>query len=72
MKKAIVYYTEKNGRLDTKKNKSMTLEISEQMFNSWDWDGIERIFRAKVRPYIYNDSMITVNRIKLGRAILQG
>jgi len=33
---------------------------------------IERIFRAKVTTYIDRDSIIRVNRIKLGRAILQG
>ena len=42
------------------------------MFDSWDWDGIERIFRAKVSPYTFWDSTIRVNRIKLGRATLQG
>lgn len=72
MKKAKVYFTEKNRRLESEKCRSMTIEVPAEMFDSWDWDGIERIFRAKVTTYIDRDSIIRINRIKLGRAILQG
>lgn len=71
MKKATVYYTEKDRGFDAKR-RSMTIEVPAEMFDSWDWDGIERIFRAKVSPYTFWDSTIRVNRIKLGRATLQG
>lgn len=72
MKKATVYFTEKQRGFADAKRRSMTIEVPDEMFASWDWDGIERIFRAKAAPYTFRDSTIRVNRIKLGRATLKG
>ena len=71
MKKATVYYVEKNA-ITGKKSRSKTIDIPDAMFDSWDWDGIVKIFRVKVSPYVFRDSTVYVTRIKLGRATLQG
>lgn len=72
MKKATVYFTEINSRVNERKNRSKTIEIPDEMYNGWNWDGIVKIFRAEIKNYVGYDSTIRVNRIKLGRAILQG
>lgn len=72
MKKASVYFTEKNCRLDSVRRSSVTIEVPDAMFDGWDWSGIEQIFRAESKPYVQSDSTVRVNRIKLGRAVLQG
>ena len=72
MKKVKVYYTEINRRLEERKCRVKTVEVQEKMYDTWDWDGIERTFRAKIKGYCQSDSTIKVNKIKVGRAILQG
>lgn len=70
MKKATVYFTEINKQHGIRKNRSKTIEISDEMFNGYDWSGVEKAFRAAIRPYVFSDSTVRVNRIKLGRATL--
>lgn len=72
MKKATVYFTETNKRLDSKEHRSLTIDVPDEMYDTWDWDGIEKQFRWDVKTYSYSDSTIRVKRIKLGRTILQG
>lgn len=72
MKKVKVYYTEINRRLGERKYRTKTVDVSKKMYDTWDWNGIERTFRVKINGYCQNDSVIKVNKIKVGRAILQG
>ena len=72
MKKATIYFTEKNTRLCERKSRSKTIEVPDEMFNRWDWDGIVEIFREEQKRFCAYDSTVIVNKIKLGRAVLQG
>ena len=72
MKKATVFFTERNKRLGENRSRSMTVDVPDDMFSGWDWSGIETIFRSKVAPRVHSDSTIRVTRIKLGNAVLQG
>lgn len=72
MKKAMVYFTETNKRLASKERRSLTIEVPDVMFDTWDWDGIVEKFRWDVRTHSFSDSTIHVKRIKLGRTVLQG
>lgn len=72
MKKATVYFTETCKRLDEQRNRKLTINVQDDLFNSWDWDGIAKVFRCEAKPFRYSDSTIRITRIKLGNAILQG
>ena len=71
-KKATVYYTEINSRLQMRKNRQRTIWIPAKMYDSWDWDGIEKVFKATRRGEYFSDSTVKITKIKIGRAILQG
>ena len=68
MKEATIYYVQDfYGR---KINGSRKIEVPDDMYNGWDWDGIVKQFRNRYDRDPH--SLITVKRIKLGRTILQG
>lgn len=71
-KKVTVFYTEYNSRLQMKKNRQRTIWVSAEMADTWDWSGIEKSFLGTRRGDCFSDSILKVNKIKIGRAILQG
>lgn len=71
-KKVTVFYTEYNSRLQMKKNRQRTIWVPAEMADTWDWSGIEKSFLGTRRGEYFSDSILKVNKIKIGRAILQG
>lgn len=71
MKKARIYYTVINHRCELRQHRQRTIEIPEEMYTGWDWDGIVKIFRCEIKPHMVNDDVVIVTSIKVGSALLK-
>lgn len=69
-KKVTVYYTEVTT-LGIKKKRQRTIWVDATMADTWDWSAIEKCFYGTNRGWS-KDAVVKVDKIKIGRAILQG
>lgn len=63
------YYIIKNGRLGLKERRRKTIEVNPKLANTWDIDGLCAAFEKYMRNRVFEDSVLTVEKIKFGNRI---
>ena len=71
MMKAKVRFVEKNRRLEMNKTRTLTFEVKEEDFRTYNVDAMERTALDYMKSYIYKDSTIILKTIKVGRTEFQ-
>ena len=69
--KAKVKFVEKNKRLEMNKTRTLTFEVKEEDFRTYNVDAMERTAMLHMKSHIQKDSTIILKTIKVGRTEFQ-
>ena len=60
-------FIEKNSRLDEIKRRTKTLEMSRELVDTFNVDGMIKEFKNKMSSFTFHDSIIVIKKIRAGR-----